>query len=79
MNKKSEVVLVNINSIHPNKKKLEMYQTPENYKNIKWSIENEGIIEPLLVNEKTKEIISGNLRYQVAKDLGIKEMDIKSI
>lgn len=91
MNKKSEVVLVNINSIHPNKKKLEMYQTPENYENIKWSIENEGIIEPLLVNEKTKEIISGNLRYQVAKDLGIEElpvlfqeidqeeMDIKSI
>lgn len=91
MNKKSEVVLVNISSIYPNKKKLAIYQTPENYKNIKWSIENEGIIEPLLVNENTKEIISGNLRYQVAKDLGIKElpvlfqeidqeeMDIKSI
>lgn len=91
MEKKSEVILVNINTIHPNKKKLEMYQTPENYNNIKWSIENEGIIEPLLVNEKTKEIISGNLRYQVAKDLGIvevpvlfqdveqEEMDIKSI
>jgi ParB/RepB/Spo0J family partition protein len=91
MIKKSEVVLVNINSIHPNKKKLEMYQTPENYNNIKRSIENEGIIEPLLVNENTKEIISGNLRYQVAKDLGIEEvpvlfqeidqeeMDIKSI
>ncbi|RLD99550.1 MAG: hypothetical protein DRJ13_09755, partial [Bacteroidetes bacterium] len=58
---------------------------------IKRSIESEGIIEPLLVNENTKEIISGNLRYQVAKDLGInivpvlyqeidqEEMDIKSI
>jgi DNA modification methylase len=91
MTKKNEVLLVDINSIHPNKKKLELYQTPENYKNIKWSIENEGIIEPLLVNEKTNEIISGNLRYQVAKDLGITElpvlfqdieqedMDIKSI
>lgn len=91
MKKKSEVILVDITTIHPNKKKLEMYQTPENYNNIKWSIENEGIIEPLLVNEKTKEIISGNLRYQVAKDLGIaevpvlfqdveqEEMDIKSI
>lgn len=91
MKKKSEVILVDITTIHPNKKKLEMYQTPENYNNIKWSIENEGIIEPLLVNEKTEEIISGNLRYQVALDLGIKEvpvlfqgveqeeMDIKSI
>lgn len=91
MKKKSEVILMSINSIHPNKKKLEMYQTPENYNNIKWSIENEGIIEPLLVNKKTKEIISGNLRYQVALELGIKEvpvlfqdveqeeMDIKSI
>jgi ParB/RepB/Spo0J family partition protein len=91
MAKKNEVTMVNIDSIHPNKKKLEMYQTPENYENIKRSIENEGIIEPLLVNEITKEIISGNLRYQVARDLGIKEvpalfqeidqedMDIKSI
>lgn len=82
---------MSINAIHPNKKKLEMYQTPENFNNIKWSIENEGIIEPLLVNKKTKEIISGNLRYQVALELGIKEvpvlfqdveqeeMDIKSI
>ncbi|RLD93497.1 MAG: hypothetical protein DRJ29_08675 [Bacteroidetes bacterium] len=91
MTKKKEVIIVRIDSIHPNKKKLEMYQTPENYENIKRSIESEGIIEPLLVNENTKEIISGNLRYQVAKDLGInivpvlyqeidqEEMDIKSI
>ncbi len=91
MKKKSEVILVDINTIHPNKKKLEMYQTPENYNNIKLSIENEGIIEPLLVNEQTKEIISGNIRYKVALDIGItevpvlfqnieqEEMDIKSI
>jgi len=91
MAKKDMGTLVNINSIHPNKKKLEMYQNPENYETIKGNIEIEGIIEPLIVNEKTKEIISGNLRYQVAKDLGInevpvlfqeidqEEMDIKSI
>jgi DNA modification methylase len=91
MTAKREVRRVNINEIHPNKKKLEMYQTPENYENIKQSIEKEGIIEPLIVNNKTHEIISGNLRYQVAKDLGItvvpvlyqdidqEEMDIKSI
>jgi len=69
MVKKDVVVLVNINSICPNKKKLEMYQPPENYDNIKSSIENEGIIEPLIVNDKTKEIISGNIRYQIALSL----------
>ncbi|MZQ48615.1 MAG: ParB N-terminal domain-containing protein [Bacteroidales bacterium] len=91
MNKKIEGIMVNIDTIHPNKKKLEMYQTPENYDNIKQNIEQEGIIEPLLVNEETHEIISGNLRFQVAKDLGItlvpvifqnidqEEMDIISI
>jgi site-specific DNA-methyltransferase (adenine-specific) len=91
MNNKDEFLFVNIDSIHPNKKKLEMYQTPENYNSIKLNIEEQGIIEALLVNRKTNEIISGNLRYQVAKDLGIKEikviftdidqeeMDVKSI
>jgi len=91
MTKKQEFIIVDVDSIHPNSKKLEMYQTPENYENIKRNIESEGIIEPLLVNKNSKEIISGNLRYQVAKDLGInevpvlyqvidqEEMDIKSI
>ena len=87
----SKVRQVNIDEIHPNRKKLEMYQTPENYEIIKLNIEREGIIEPLLVNEETHEIISGNLRFQAAKELGItivpvlfqnidqEEMDIKSI
>lgn len=91
MTAKREVRQVNIDDIHPNKKKLEIYQTPENYDNIKQNIEREGIIEPLIVNEKTHEIISGNLRYQVAMELGItivpvlykdidqEEMDVKSI
>lgn len=64
MNKKSEFTLVNIDTIHPNQRKLEMYQTPENYNSIKLNIERVGIIEALLVNRKTYEIISGNLRYQ---------------
>jgi len=91
MEAKSEVMRVNIDEIHPNRKKLEIYQTPENYEIIKLNIEREGIIEPLLVNAETHEIISGNLRFQAAKELGIKvvpvlyqdidqeEMDIKSI
>lgn len=87
----SKVRQVNIDEIHPNRKKLEIYQTPENFEIIKLNIEREGIIEPLLVNEDTHEIISGNLRFQAAKELGItivpvlfqnidqEEMDIKSI
>jgi len=76
----------------PNKKKQEVYQDkPQNYEEIKRNIKEHGIIEPLLVNKKTNVLISGNLRLQIAIELGLKEvpvifqeierkeMDIKSI
>ncbi len=57
MKKKNIVKVVSTLSLVPNKTKLDMYQVPENYETIKKNIEEHGIIEPLLVNEKTNEII----------------------
>jgi DNA modification methylase len=91
MKKKNAVTLVKTSLLIPNKKKKEMYETPENYDSIKLNIEDQGIIEPLLVNKETMEVISGNIRLQIALELNIKEvpvifekvdndqMDIKSI
>ena len=87
-----KVQFVNLSAITPNPTKLAMYQTvPENYASIKDNISKVGIIEPLLVNEDTKVIVSGNLRHQIATELGFQkipvifvkvedeEMDLKSI
>jgi hypothetical protein len=85
------VTLASPSTLVPNKTKTELYQTPANYEEIKTSIREQGILEPLLVNRKTNVIISGNLRLQIALDLGLpvipviltdiqeEVMDVKSI
>ena len=76
MKEKAKVIKVNPSLLIPNKKKQEIYQTPSNYEEIKKNIEEHGILEPLLVNIKTNVIISGNLRHQIAIELGIKEIPV---
>lgn len=91
MKEKDKVFRVSTSTLIPNKTKLELYQIPSNYEEIKKNIKENGIIEPLLVNKETNVIISGNLRYQIAVELNLtevpvifqeieeKEMDIKSV
>ena len=91
MPEKDIVIPVSPATLIPNKTKLKIYKAPANYDEIKKNIEEHGILEPLLVNRKTNVIISGNLRLQIALELGIaivpvilkdveeKEMDIQSI
>ncbi|GAP68727.1 DNA modification methylase [Bacteroidales bacterium 6E] len=87
-----KVHFVDLLSVSPNPTKLGIYQSaPENYASIKDNISQYGIIEPLLVNKDTKVIISGNLRHQIATELGFnkipvifvkvedEDMDLKSI
>jgi DNA modification methylase len=74
--KNNIVINVSTSTLIPNEKKLSIYRTPHNYDEIKSNIEKQGIIEPLLVNKKTKVIISGNLRHQIAIELGIKEVPV---
>lgn len=76
MKENNTVIKVSTSTLIPNEKKLLIYRFPHNYNEIKGNIAKHGIIEPLLVNKKTNVIISGNLRYQIAVELGIKEVPV---
>jgi DNA modification methylase len=52
-----------------------MYVVPINYDEIRDNIQEFGLLTPLLVNFDY-EIISGNLRHQIALDIGLKEVPI---
>ncbi len=67
----NNVVFVTTDSIRPNQTKMGIYGKPENYEKIKENISLMGVLVPLLVEEKTNEIISGNLRHQIALELNI--------
>jgi hypothetical protein len=69
VNENIEVVLVRLNSLVMNEIAKKIYSTPKNYELIRQSIIDNGIIQPLLVNEEDNMIISGNLRYSIAKKL----------
>lgn len=52
-----------------------MYVVPSNYEEIRDNIQEFGLLTPLLVNFEY-EIISGNLRHQIALDLGLEEVPV---
>lgn len=52
-----------------------MYVVPVNYEEIRDNIREFGLLTPLLVNYDY-EIISGNLRHQIALDLGLEEVPV---
>jgi site-specific DNA-methyltransferase (adenine-specific) len=52
-----------------------MYVVPVNYDEIRDNIQEFGLLTPLLVNFDY-EIISGNLRHQIALDIGLKEVSV---
>lgn len=52
-----------------------MYVVPMNYDEIRDNIKEFGLLTPLLVNYDY-EIISGNLRHQIALDLGLEEVPV---
>jgi DNA modification methylase len=53
-----------------------IYSRPENYDLIKENIEIMGLITPLIVDANSNEIISGNIRHQIAIELGIQEVPV---
>ncbi|PKP35384.1 MAG: hypothetical protein CVU00_02585 [Bacteroidetes bacterium HGW-Bacteroidetes-17] len=91
MPEKDIITPVSPSTLFANNTKLGIYDAPANYEEIKSNIQEHGIIEPLLVNRKTNVVISGNLRLQIALELGIavvpvilkdvdeQDMDIKSV
>jgi len=47
-----------------------IYGTPSNYDDIRDNIKSFGIIQPIIVNRSTLEVISGNIRLKIAIELG---------
>ena len=70
------VVIVATESITSTSSQLGIYNIPENYEMIKENIKRMGLITPLIVDVKSNEIISGNIRHQIALELGIQEVPV---
>lgn len=73
--KKNEVVYLDPNLLTLNQLGVNTYSTPQNYNEIKENILQLGVIQPILVN-KNYQVISGNLRVQIALELGIEEVPV---
>jgi ParB-like chromosome segregation protein Spo0J len=63
------VELMSVKDLVMNEMASKIYSKPRNYELIRRSIENRGVINPIIVNEDNNMIISGNLRYTITKDL----------
>jgi ParB/RepB/Spo0J family partition protein len=72
----NEVVLVSTSKLVFNQLGVNIYSTPQNYNEIKENILQLGVIQPILVNPNDFQVISGNLRVQIAQELGIKEVPV---
>lgn len=70
------VTLVKTKDLKKNQTTLGIYQLPKNYDSIKENIAATKIIEPLIVNKDTMVIISGNLRHQIAEELGFEQVPV---
>lgn len=49
------------------------------YENLKNSVEQFGMVEPLVVNEVNNRLISGHQRLNVLKDLGMEEIEMSVV
>lgn len=67
---KNKIVAVNVNDLILNQTIVDLYSTPENYAEMKSNIEQFGVIQPIIVNESNLVVVSGNLRLQIARELG---------
>lgn len=74
--KETGIVLIDPNLLIPNHEIEEIYGTPKNYEDIKINIQSFGIIQPIIVNKSTYEVLSGNLRLKVALELKRKEVPV---
>ncbi len=70
------ITMVEITSLIKNQTTLGIYQIPKNYEAIKNNIKTTKIIDPLIVNKDTMVIISGNLRHQIALELGFEKVPV---
>lgn len=55
--------------------RVELQKEDERYQRIKASIQEFGLVDPIIVNSKTMTIVGGHQRYNILKDLGMKDDD----
>ena len=65
-----EFKLLDPNLLIINEEIESIYGTPSNYDDIRDNIRSFGIIQPIIVNRSTLEVISGNIRLKIAIELG---------
>ena len=74
---KNQIEKIDPSVLVKNELKLEIYDSkPSNYDEMRSNIEMFGIIEPLIVETGTNKIISGNIRLDIALELGLTEVPI---
>lgn len=68
---KKEVVNINISEIHPNRYQPRVNFVAERLEDLKQSIKNEGVIQPVLVRKSDigYELIAGERRFRASKEL----------
>ena len=66
----NEVVLVSTSDLTLNQLGVNTYSAPQNYNEIRDNILQLGLIQPILVNPNDYQVISGNLRVQIAQGIG---------
>ena len=72
---KPKISVVAPQMLKKNSTTYSMYVVPVNYDEIRNNIQEFGLLTPLLVNYDY-EIISGNLRHQIALDIGLEEVPV---
>lgn len=67
-----QIEQIKINKLKPAKynPRIELKKEDESYQRIKSSIEEFGLVDPLVVNKRNMTIIGGHQRYNILKDLG---------
>lgn len=76
----SEVIRVETEKLQPNPDQARRYFDPERFEKLKASIQDKGILTPLLVRplpqEGRFEIVAGERRYRVATELGFTSVPV---
>ena len=67
-----------LSHIKPSPINDEIY-SPTDLSELKQSIQNFGLLEPIVISKETKNIISGHRRYYSLKQLGVKEVEVREV
>ncbi|HIS60892.1 MAG TPA: ParB N-terminal domain-containing protein [Candidatus Scybalomonas excrementigallinarum] len=59
--------------------RIELQTDDEEYQSLKRSIEEFGLVDPIIYNEQTGNVVGGHQRLKVAKDLGYTEFDVSVV